>query len=404
MSSQERIYTVDELAGRIKRVFELDPVLSGLVVEGELSELKRHTSGHIYFTIVGTEARVSCVMFRSDAAHLTVLPRVGDRVRLRGRLDLYAPRGSVQIYARRLMAVGAGAAARAREELRLKLEKLGLFAAERKRALPSWPLTVACVTSETGAAFHDVHRVMKNRFPMASLILVPCLVQGDDAPTSIVEALRRAWAISGVQVVLLVRGGGGRDDLTPFDDEAVVMELSRSPVLVVTGVGHEVDSTLCDLVADVFGPTPSAAAERLFPDRSDVLAGLSQSARLLSSAVRNELLDSHHRINRIDQLSRRALDRRLKEQALRLDDIQDHLNSQLRNNFEMARNRLAGLSRALEALSPQSVLDRGYVKCVKSGVAVTSIGQLSAGDLVTIQLKDGEAVAETQQLYNESTH
>ena len=254
LRSQEenkQVLSVDEVAFRVKKMLEYDPLLSNLTVEGELSDLKRHSSGHVYFMLKGAKASVPCVMFRSDAAGMLLWPRVGDRVILQGRVDLYAERGTVQVYARKMFPLGVGAAARAKEELRLKLEKEGLFSDMRKRPLPPYPRRAVCVTSPTGAAVRDVINVFRRRYPSAELVVVPCLVQGLQAPESIAAALRRAGAVPGAEVILLVRGGGSREDLNPFDDEELVREVARSPLPLVSGVGHEVDWSLCDMAADL---------------------------------------------------------------------------------------------------------------------------------------------------------
>ena len=407
LQAPSQVMTVSELVSLIKQAIDENPQFRRVVVEGELTEFKMHqASGHAYFSLAektfdragGRLVRIPCVMFQSWTQYMTFVPQVGDQVRLIGQVGFYADRGQVQLYATQLFPVGAGAAQRARRALEERLLRDGVFSPERKRPMPELPLLVAVVTSPTGAAVHDVENVMKKRFPQASLTVVPCLVQGVDAPDSIIRALHRAYLLPGVQAVMIVRGGGSRDDLNPFDDERLVREVARSPIPVMSGVGHDVDSTFCDRAADQFAPTPSAAAERLFPDARELENQLNAAGSHLESLVRARLGKQGDRLSELAKRCADAASVRLRNSALWLDDLSDRLSSAALGRVRHAALKLQGISSTIEALSPRLVLSRGYSVCLKGGVPVRSVGDLTPGDGVTLQLSDGQAQMRCQSL------
>ncbi len=390
-SKHSAMLSVDEITARVKRILEFDPTLSNVAVEGEITEFKRHSSGHVYFTLAGQASLMHGVMFRSDAHSVIQWPQVGDRVAVFGRIGLYPQRLTVQIYARKMVPLGSGAAARAREEVKRRLEAQGLFALERKRPLPAYPRRVACLTSPTGAAVQDVCTVWKKRFPAAELMVVPCLVQGIQAVSSMVAALQRTALIPDLDVIMLVRGGGGRDDLNPFDDEELVLEVARCGVPLVTGVGHQTDWTLCDLAADFRAPTPSAAAELVFPDRQEILQALSQRSRQFRTAT---LGSCEVTKNALDHLKRRlglTCKNTLEGYRQRLDDSEERLARLCSAALRHQSIRLDGLERTLQSLSPRTLAERGYMRCFLKESLVTSVGELASGDRVTLQFFDGDA-------------
>ncbi len=387
---ESRTLSVDEVVLRVRNLIDYDETLAHVTVEGELTDFKRHVSGHVYFTLKGLNASLACVMFRAEAAGQLLWPRAGDKVAVVGSVRLYEARGAVQIYARKLLPLGVGAAARAKEELRLKLEKEGLFSPGRKRPIPSYPRTVACVTSGTGAAVRDVIKQYRMRYPVASLVVVPCLVQGVRAAESAAAALRRAAGIPGVEAILLVRGGGAKEDLSPFDDEELVREVARSSVPVVTGLGHEVDESLCDLAADLREPTPTAAAASVFPDRNaEFVALMSRSARLYNAA--SDAIRSRGRKVRDDaEALLRSAGRALVNSTQSLDAAADRLDASFSRLVEIASARLDELERSLNNLSPRALARRGYSFVLHDGRPLTSAGEARQGGLVTVQLLDGD--------------
>ncbi|MGI6075725.1 MAG: exodeoxyribonuclease VII large subunit, partial [Pyramidobacter sp.] len=389
-SSADRPLSVDEVVARVRRLIEYDEVLAHISVEGELTDLKRHVSGHVYFSLKGQSASMNCVMFRSDAQGLLLWPRTGDRVLVTGAVRLYEARGTVQIYARKMFPLGQGAAARAKEELRRKLESEGLFASGRKRPIPRCPRVVACVTSDTGAAVRDVIRQHDSRFPAAQLIVVPSLVQGVHAAESAVAALRRAGALPGVEVVLLVRGGGAKEDLNPFDDEELVREVARCPVPVVTGIGHEIDESLCDLAADLRQPTPTAAAAAVFPDRLVELAALEAASGRMSGGLRRTLESCETFLRNCRNSMDGVAKRRLEEAVQHLDGVDERLEKDAAAAVAESKTGLAGIERALANLSPERLARRGYSLVQVEGKPLTSAAKATVGAELTVQLLDGD--------------
>ena len=379
-SSKNVIVTVDEMTASVREALFREPSLQNLSVRGELLGFKLHTSGHAYFTLLGANSRVACVLFRSYANSVLVWPKDGDEVLVRGKIDVYGARGSYQIYATTLLPLGAGAKARAKEALRLRLEQEGIFDPRLKRPLPRYPERVAVITSPTGAALQDILKLHSLRFPCAELIVIPSLMQGLGAPEEIVRAFELARRIRGLSCVMLARGGGNRDDLDIFDNESVVRAIRLSPVPVITGLGHQIDSTLADMAADAAAPTPSGAAERLFPD------GKALDTALLSAA-RNMRGRLETRVGFMDFAARAA------------DSIRDAISRRLRDEC----SGLAAFAARLANLSPLSLLAKGYSICTDlSGTVIRSAASLKAGCAVRIILNDGSAEAVVKEVSNKT--
>ena len=392
--------TVDELNQRVQLVIQSDPVLENLSVTGEILDFKVHQTGHAYFTLVGKETRLACVMFRSHAAQMPSWPRQGDLVVAEGAVSVYLARGAYQLYARRLTPAGQGAQARAKEELRRRLEAEGLFDPRHKRALPEYPQSALILTSPTGAAVKDVLKVSRQRYPACAITVIPCIVQGDDAAGKIVEAFAIAAKKGNADVALLVRGGGNRDDLNPFDDERVVRAVRSCPVPVVTGLGHEIDSTLCDLASDASAPTPSAAAERVFPDTRAILSEIA-SLRRHAVSIANRRLDER---DWTAEKSRTRLftlaERRLAETETTLGDFTDSLRRAVSGRLELATHLLESIDSTLEALSPPRVLARGYIACeTPEGLPVVSAASLKKKDSLRLSFRDGRASVRVEETF-----
>ncbi|HCA40714.1 MAG TPA: exodeoxyribonuclease VII large subunit [Aminobacterium sp.] len=391
--------TVDELTSRIQALFYADAVLQNLVVVGEIAEITRHTSGHVYFTLTGDEGRLSCVLFKSDAARVPSWPKKGDEVLAEGRIGLYPPRGTYQLYVRRLTPLGVGAAARAKEELRLRLEKEGLFDLRLKRKLPDIPKKVAVITSATGAAIRDVLKVSHNRFPQCDIIILPCLVQGYDAPVDICTAFSRVRTLNSIDAVMLVRGGGSREDLNPFDDERVVRAIRSCPFPVVTGVGHEIDMTLSDLAADVAASTPSAAAERLFPDKIDLLRRVEYLSSSLLGAVRNDVRNSQRNLNLSQDALTGIMHTLVRKNEKELFDIRKDMLRLVSARFQENKKALIAAIGALNALSPLSILSRGFISCTREdGTVVSSVKLLHPEDKLALSFIDGRALVRIEEV------
>ena len=383
--------TVDELNTYIQGLFNSDLLLKALVISGEIAEFKRHTSGHCYFTLLGTDTRISCAMFRRDADLLPEWPRNGDQVLLEGSVGVYPQRGVYQLYARRLIPVGAGAIERARQELKRRLELEGLFHTSHKRPIPPYPSKAAVITSATGAALRDVLRISGRRYPLCSIVVIPTLVQGPDAPEDIVRAFVRAGTMSGVDCVLLVRGGGSREDLVPFDDERVVRAVRNCPFPVVSGIGHEVDSTLSDLAADLTASTPSAAAEVVFPDRVSLLAWLAQVRQRASGSVRRRIGAERTRCRLALEGMERALRLRTGAERSRLHEGFRALSRSMALRLRDARSELSTRAASLSGLSPLAALARGYVTVEREGRRLLSVREAPVGTVLSLCFRDGRA-------------
>ena len=390
-----RSLTVTELNVLLRTLLDADPLLGDLWVLGEVANFKRHaTSGHCYFSLRHEKAVMRAVMFKTHAQRVISLPRDGDLVLAHGRVSLYEASGDLQLYADDMQPAGVGIQQAQLEELRKRLDAEGLFG--RKRPLPILPRSIGIATAPGGAALRDMINILSRRYPLAEVLVAPCLVQGDRAPDSIVEALYTLYGC-GVDLVILARGGGSSEDLWGFNDEAVARALFASPVPTISGVGHETDTTLVDYVADLRAPTPSAAAELATPEIA-ALAYLTQQARQRMDAAlteglvgrREDLALAERTLRRMAPLSRIARERQDVDVLLR------RIGTRVEAAIALRDARLRGLNAQLSALSPQATLSRGYavVRRTDSGQVVSAAAQVASGDRVTIRFGTGEAEAE----------
>ncbi len=370
--------------------------LQNISVKGELLGFKKHSSGHAYFTVIGAEARISCVLFRSNASSVILWPKDGDEVLVRGRVDVYGARGSYQIYATTLLPLGEGAKARAREILFKQLTAEGLFDIRHKRPLPSFPRKVALITSPTGAAVQDVIKIASIRYPASELLVIPSLMQGAAASSEIKEAFSKCAALQDISLVMLVRGGGSRDDLDTFDSEEVVRAVRSCPVPVITGLGHQIDKTLSDLAADAYAPTPSGAAERVFPDSKELTAYLKSSMRSMNAHINkraakisSDLTDSKRRL--LFSITRGVYI----PASEFLNNARSSLSSNITYKLSEAEAKLSSAAGTLNNLSPLSVMSRGFTVCRDAdGNMIKDASSLSEKQRVGIFFRDGKAEAE----------
>jgi len=383
--------TVREVTAHVRQLLERSELLQDLDVRGEISNFTRHTSGHLYFTLKDEYAALGCVCFRSAAARLTMEPANGQSVVAGGRIGVYEKGGRYQLIVEWMQPDGWGALAAALEKLKAKLEAEGLFDASRKRPLPRFPRTVAVLTSPTGAAVRDMLTILSRRYPPARVLLYPTVVQGEEAPASIVASLRAANERADVELILLGRGGGSMEDLWAFNDEGVARAIFASRVPVVSAVGHETDFTIADFVADLRAPTPSAAAELAVPDAGELRARLGALEQHLRLGLRRRAEVAR---GRLDALLRRpglARPRQmLEERQLRVDEAAEAATAALRLRLERARAKLAHLAAQLTALGPPEVLRRGYAICqLDDGAVVRSVAQVSVGAALQVSVNDG---------------
>jgi len=401
--SSLKIWSVRDLTDRIRLVLENDSELAGLAVRGEISNFTRSVNGHCYFVLKDDQAQLSAVMWKSQVARTPFRPENGMRVIAFGRLTVYPQRGQYQLVVTELKPDGLGDLFAAYLQLKARLEKEGLFEAARKRALPLLPRRVGLVTSPRGAALHDMVTTLRRRHPGVDIVLSPAVVQGAEAPSSIVTALRRLARLQetpdAVEVVIVGRGGGSFEELNAFNDEAVARAIVACPVPVVSGVGHETDFTIADLVADERAATPTAAATRVVPDCVEATLRVRQLRARLGQALVRRVERHRERLESLEERGwRRLLDRMLDQRRQRLDDLLARAHRAQEMGTERRRARLGALAGRLDALSPLRVLERGYAVCTAAGDGrvVTRVGQVEAGDLLDIRVLDGSVAARVE--------
>jgi exodeoxyribonuclease VII large subunit len=384
------VYTVSRLNQDVRALLEGE--FPSLWVEGEVSNLSRPSSGHLYFSLKDARAQIRCALFQNRAFLFRDCPRNGQQVLVRGRVSLYEARGDFQIVVEYVEEAGAGALRRAYDALRLKLEREGLFAPERKRPLPRFPQRIGVITSPTGAAIRDVLTALRRRCPSLPVLLYPAPVQGDGAAERIARAIRLASERRDCDVLLLARGGGSLEDLQAFNEESVARAIFACPIPLVTGIGHETDVTIADFAADLRAATPTAAAELASPDRLEWLRQVHLLAERLERAARNDL---NCRRQRLDELTRRLARlqprRRLQNDAQRLDELDQRLRQAMRQRLQVASQRVRSLSGYLHALSPLATLDRGYaiVRRPADGAILCRAAAARVGDTVEALLSQG---------------
>ncbi len=387
-----KVISVGQLNRYVKSVLEGDPNLAAVYISGEISNFTHHyKSGHLYMSLKDDTAAVRAVMFKGHASKLAFRPEDGMRVIVRARVSLYEATGSFQIYIEEMQPDGVGALQVAFEQLKKKLAAEGLFDENRKRPLPPYPTRVGVITSPTGAAVRDILNVLGRRYPLAQVVFCPVLVQGDGAAPSIVDAIQRFNAIGAADVLIVGRGGGSIEDLWAFNEESVARAVAASTIPVISAVGHETDFTICDFVADLRAPTPSAAAELAVPDGGRLLSFMDTVRRRLSTAQRSVFA---HAANRLELLKNKrclsAPQYYTEEQAMRLDYLIRRFAAAARQQLGVADRRLAATASKLDALSPLKVLGRGYaIGYAADGTVVDSIQRIQAGDDLTLQLTDG---------------
>jgi exodeoxyribonuclease VII large subunit len=436
--SEPTVYTVSDINSLIREILEGE--FSEIWLRGEISNFKPHTSGHFYFSLKDDQSQVSAVMFRGHNSKLKFRPENGLEVLVRGKVTVYEPRGNYQIFCEYMEPVGAGALQKAFEQLKAKLQAEGLFAAERKRAIPAFPKHIGIVTSPTGAAIKDILNVLRRRYKSARITLAPAVVQGDAGVESIVSAIALVNKLKDVDVLIVGRGGGSIEDLWCFNDERVARAIVGSRIPVISAVGHEVDFTIADFVADLRAPTPSAAAELVVRNIAEVIEKINSHKARLWQSYRRKMVEVTERF--------RSLCKRLVSPARRLEDLQmrnDEIVQRLENamfryiddrrrhvhltlqklgtpretimqllkrvelaalemrsiwskTFEAASSRIIKNMAKLDALSPLRVVERGYSIVESNKKIIKSAKDLSTGDLVNIRFAKGSVEARVEKI------
>ncbi len=437
-SSEPHVLSIEELNLSIKQL--LEGQFNLVWVRGEISNFKAHTSGHFYFSLKDSKSQISAVMFRGFGTRLKFKPIDGMEVIVRGRISVYEPRGNYQVLCEMMEPVGAGALQKAFEQLKEKLKSEGLFEASRKKPIPSLPKHVAIVTSPTGAAIRDILNILSRRAPWLSVTVVPTVVQGEGAAEKICEALLKAQKLADVDVVILGRGGGSIEDMWCFNDEKLARQIAASRIPVISAVGHEIDFTISDFVADLRAPTPSAAAELVAKSSQELTNRLQQLRKLLGLGLQKHfkaweqklriltkgLVDPQKKLQdlnlRNDDLVNRlqmATDRLLSERHYKMQILKKRLGTPitlvlerkrklefLRQRIEKSATRFIEIKQSklqrwfsvLDTLSPLKVVERGYSIVKKNQSVVKSADQIKTGDLLEITLAQGHIEARVEKV------
>ena len=392
MRGEKQILTVSELTAHIKGMLEYDPILSSVTVTGEISNYKVYPSGHHYFSLKDAESCVRCVMFRSSAQRMRFRPENGMSVAASGRIAVYPRDGAYQLYCTSLLPTGVGDLYAAFEQLKNRLALDGLFAPEHKRPLPRFPEKIAVITSSAGAAVRDILRILKARWPMSEVLLLPVRVQGSEAPAEIAGAIRYAntWRLA--DLIITGRGGGSIEDLWAFNDERVARAIYASEIPVISAVGHEPDVTISDFVADLRAATPSNAAELAVPDQIEIRSLLTDKQMRLFRAAKHRLEQERSLLN--TYAKRRVLTDPagyISMKRMELDQKQRDLYSAITNALTVSRHKLAAQAASLDALSPMKVLARGYtVTSGPDGHILRSVEDTEEGMPVDVRFHDGK--------------
>ena len=427
------IYSIAELNSKARLLLETH--LGSVWIIGELSNLATPSSGHLYFTLKDTEAQVRCAFFRNNRARLLFSPENGQQIIAKANVSLYEARGDYQLIVTDMQLAGYGALQMAFDKLKQKLQQEGLFDTTRKKPIPGFPRAIGVITSSSGAALHDILKVLRHRNPAIPIIIYPTMVQGNEAKMQIVQAINLANNRCECDVLILARGGGSLEDLWPFNEEVVARAIAASHLPIVTGVGHEVDITIADFVADYRAPTPSAAAEYVSTDQNDIQQQLTYFDKHLNQYMQHLLQTYQHRITQLNTRLRHPNDK-LREQAQRLDYLEQQLLFAIKNRLTQAntqlttlknvfhqhnpaqsiahqqsqltqliktlhyhmqtqlinkQKQLASLAHPLNALSPLNTLQRGYsLTTNKTGHLITSVHQVKKGDALHTRFQDGD--------------
>ena len=388
---EPKVFSVGQINRYIKNLLENDFILNSLLVQGEISNFKAHSSGHWYFTLKDAQGAISCVIFRQDAANIPFEPENGMQVVLYGHISLYEKTGQYQLYGEFLQPVGMGALQIAFEQMREKLEAEGLFDPDFKRELPEHVETIAVITSPTGAAVRDIIQIAKRRDPRVKIAVFPTLVQGEFAAEDIVKSLKLANEWGKADVIILGRGGGSMEDLWAFNEEIVARAIFASEVPVISAVGHETDFTIADFVSDMRSPTPSAAAELATVHLDSIKGYVEEMTDRLTRDVQAVLTTSQRRLDFLKErpVLKRPLER-IQRTQIYLEEKERLLLRETLRKLEKNNMRLGAAEGRLSAVSPFSIMQRGYAMAMdEKGKPVTSVLSLNEGQALQVRMKDG---------------
>ena len=388
------VYSVSQLNSYVKGVLDKDENLAHIFVTGEISNFKDHYSGHLYMTVKDETASIKAVMFAGNASKLRFRPENGMKILAFGTVSLFPRDGSFQLYINDMQPDGVGALNIAFEQLKKKLEAEGLFSNSYKKPLPEFPMRIGVVTSSTGAAVQDIFNVLKRRFPVAQVVLRPCQVQGEGAAKDIAKAIYEFNEQKAADVLIVGRGGGSIEDLWAFNEEIVARAVFASEIPVISAVGHETDYTICDFVADLRAPTPSAAAECAVPDIFELKASLVSMKQHLFTLTRNLVSIERSKVSSLEKtLALRDPVTNINDQRKELVYLSEKLSTLTNSALESNKSKISALAGKLDALSPLGVISRGYALIEKDNKPITKAKNLQKDDIISIKLSDGQVKA-----------
>lgn len=391
----QNVLSITQVNEYIRAQMDKDPLLNGVAVRGEISNYKMYPSGHHYFTLKDENAALKCVMFKGNATRLRFRPENGMKVIAMGKISVFPRDGAYQLYCTAMAMDGVGDLYAAFEQLKAKLSAQGLFDPAHKKPIPKFPGTIGIVTSSAGAALHDMLRILKKRFPLSKVLLLPVRVQGVEAPGEIAAAIRYANHYSLADLLIVGRGGGSIEDLWAFNDERVAYAIYESKIPIISAVGHEPDVTISDFVADLRAATPSNAAELAVPDQDTLLQSLDSMSAAMASALNRQLKSARQHLNVLSASpALQSPTGYLEQKRLGLDHLRDRMISAETRCIDRKKQGFIGLTAKLDAMSPLKVLTRGYAMTqAADGTVIRSVTQVTPGDNIQISLSDGHITA-----------
>lgn len=391
------ILTVTQLNGYIKSLLESDTKLNAVFLSGEISNFGVNSkSGHAYFTLKDENSVIRAIMFAGYVKALKFIPTNGMNVICVGRISVYQPSGQYQITVENMQPDGVGALTLAYEQLKEKLLAKGLFAPEHKKPLPKYPKIIGVITSPTGAAFHDIQKTLYRRYPCVDIVMCPVLVQGDGAPEQLVNAVNTLDKYNLCDVIIIGRGGGSIEDLWAFNNEELANAVYNCKIPVISAVGHEIDYTICDFVADRRAATPTAAAEIAVPDQEELKQLYRKQYQLIYSTVTSKYNQNLHTVSDLhNRLALVSPENKINEFEYKLSNTANLLSANITNLLNVQESKLKSISAKLESLNPVSVLARGYSIAEKDGKVISSKSQLECGEEFTVEFSDGKIRAKS---------
>ena len=391
----QNVLSIAQINEYIRSKMDMDPLLTSVAVRGEISNYKMYPSGHHYFTLKDESAALRCVMFKGNALRLKFRPENGMKVIAMGKISVFPRDGAYQLYCTAMVVDGVGDLHAAFEQLKAKLAAQGLFDPAHKKPLPQYPGTIGIITSSAGAAVHDMLRILRKRFPLTKVLLLPVRVQGVEAPGEIAAAIQYANHFALADILIVGRGGGSIEDLWAFNDEKVAYAIYHSQIPVISAVGHEPDVTISDYVADLRAATPSNAAELAVPDQQALMQTLDAMSASMATAMNRQIKAARQHLNILSASpALRSPTGYLERKATDLNHLKERLAAAQLRSIDRSKQRYVALTAKLDAMSPLKVLSRGYSMTQKTdGAVIRSVSQIAIGDVVEITMSDGRVTA-----------